>query len=274
MATAPAKRTARKSAKTAKPPTTAGGRGKARSTANPQPSPFQSAGPEHPDVRYTLTAICNTAQDIADGTINVDVVDGKTADEWHAICPVATLHGGRLTICNHEWHVAYPRCWICKTFGGGEIDLDPVRRCCQDREACADRANARLHDDPRFERYRQYAEMAALDENGEPKPKRERKPAADRPTSGRCQHCGEPTKGGKFVAGHDAKLKGDLMRLVNDHQDPEALAELMLRPSGWYKSERLKVDPGTQTQADEIVQKVETETYLAERSAERMGVPV
>lgn len=44
---------------------------------------------------------------------------------------------------------------------------------------------------------------------------------------GVCEHCGEPTKGGRFIPGHDAKLKGDLIR----EGTPEATAERVIR--GW-----------------------------------------
>jgi hypothetical protein len=54
------------------------------------------------------------------------------------------------------------------------------------------------------------------------------KPRAPRKAgSGFCEHCGEPTKGGRFIPGHDAKLKGELQR----EGTPEAIAEKVIR--GW-----------------------------------------
>jgi hypothetical protein len=44
-------------------------------------------------------------------------------------------------------------------------------------------------------------------------------------TGGRCEHCGEPTKGGRFIPGHDAKLKGELVR----EGTIEAWAEQIIR---------------------------------------------
>lgn len=54
---------------------------------------------------------------------------------------------------------------------------------------------------------------------------------------GRCEHCGAPCRG-RFLPGHDAKLKGELVRRGR-RNDPYALAELHLR--GWR---RLHESPG------------------------------
>lgn len=51
--------------------------------------------------------------------------------------------------------------------------------------------------------------------------------AARRAGGGHCHHCGEATRGGRFVPGHDAKLKGDLIREATT----EAEAERITR--GW-----------------------------------------
>lgn len=55
------------------------------------------------------------------------------------------------------------------------------------------------------------------------KPKRTTKPG-----TGRCHHCGQPTKGGKFIPGHDAKLKAELQKDFA----PESFVEARMR--GWY----------------------------------------
>ena len=69
-----------------------------------------------------------------------------------------------------------------------------------------------------------------MDEDGNPVKIKSRGPA--KPTEGKCEHCGEPTKGGRFVAGHDAKLKGDLLRAAQQG-DIEAYTEMLQR--GWSK---------------------------------------
>lgn len=241
----------------------------AKSRKKPSPkaevphSPFKSPG--DPNVRLTLTGMCSTAQDLEEdpssATSQAVANGGTSVEEWHRLCPIGTLHGGNLLLCNHEWHEHNPRCWICK---GATDDLDPFRRNCVDVEACAERSHARLTDDPRFERYRQYHEVAKIEQGLAPK---ERKPTADRPTSGRCEHCGEPTKGGKFVVGHDAKLKGILLKdgLEGSH---EAVAELMARGPAWFKKPE-RFDPGVVRQADELIQSIPTHEFLAQRVAQR-----
>lgn len=97
--------------------------------------------------------------------------------------------------------------------------------------------------------------------SGEPRTKRV---AQDRPTSGLCEHCGEPTKGGKFVAGHDAKLKGDLIR-AGAEGDVDAVVEAMFR--NWYKPGRY---PDLETEAFAVVQAHKTDEWLAARVAARL----
>jgi hypothetical protein len=249
-----------------KSPTTARGK---ESAAPPAPvdtadsaSPFITSG--DPKVRYCLTPICDTAQGIEDGTVTAT---DRSAEAWHMLCPVATYHAGYLTICNHEWHHANPRCWICKGrhVEGTSTQLDPERRCCLDAEACALRAKTRTESDPRFERYQQYREQAAKVERADERRAEPRAPRVERPTEGTCDHCGAPTKGGHFVAGHDAKLKSELAALAREG-DVEALAELMLRPTGWLKIDRIKPSAAQMKAADQIVQTVPTETFLVSRS--------
>lgn len=55
-----------------------------------------------------------------------------------------------------------------------------------------------------------------------------------RPPRGRCEHCGIPCRS-RFAVGHDAKLKGELIRRGKAN-DPFALAELHLR--GWRRIEQ------------------------------------
>lgn len=96
----------------------------------------------------------------------------------------------------------------------------------------------------------------------------EKRARAKRPIEGRCQHCGEPTKGGLFAAGHDAKLKGELIRagLEGDH---EAVAEMMARGPAWFKKPE-RFDPNVVRRADEIIQSTPTHEFLARRVAQRL----
>ena len=262
----PAKRTARKSKITKKETTR-------KTTAA---SPFRSPdATEVRSVRYTLSAFCHNAEDVEEGLINGD------ADAFRRACPIATHmaaytrqeQNGRwvdypevLTICAADWHEHHPTCWICRST---DVELDPLRRQCVDGAACADRAQARLESDPRWEKWRQFRQDAedriAIEEARTPKIRKPRQPGQERPTSGRCEHCGEPTKGGRFVAGHDAKLKGDLIR-AGAEGDVAAVAEAMAR--NWYKPGRY---PDLEEAAFAMVQATETETLIKERTAERLG---
>lgn len=228
-----------------------------------------ASGPRPPGVFTTLTAFCSNAEDAEAGILNGD------PEVLHQACPIGThqaaytrLDGNgkathfpaRLTLCSSDWHQRHPRCWICKAAG---TDLDPGTGQCVEGEACAERAHIRLTTDPRFERYRQYHEAAEALTADRPKP--ERRPTEGRPTEGRCEHCGEPTKGGRFVAGHDAKLKGDLIR-AGKEGDVEAVAEAMFR--NWYKPGRY---PDLEDAAHAIVQEHKTDVWLAARVADRLG---
>lgn len=89
-----------------------------------------------------------------------------------------------------------------------------------------------------------------------------------RPSSGACEHCGLPTKGGRFTPGHDAKLKGDLGRAAQD-TDPKvripALAESALRAAD---SSKWAIEP-LDEDAAEVDKLVLQEGFLASRNAAR-----
>jgi hypothetical protein len=258
---APAKKTARK---TTKPPTTAGKRGQS------VPTGAAPAEPRPAWVNTTLSQFCSNAEDIefAGG-------DLEQAGAFHRLCPIAThqasfiRHGNngqepkvipeRLTVCISDWHERHPACYVCKT---EDAELHTTHPQCVDVEACAERAKIRQDAHPGWDRYRQYHEAAKAAETETP---RERRPSATRPTSGRCEHCGEPTKGGRFVAGHDAKLKGDLIR-AGGAGDVEAVVEAMFR--SWYKQGRY---PELEAEAFAIVQANNTDEWLAQRVANRLG---
>lgn len=87
-----------------------------------------------------------------------------------------------------------------------------------------------------------------------------------KPTSGRCEHCGDPTKGGRFVAGHDAKLKG-LLKKQAELGQLDAIVELLARdwPTG-----SLKVDLDTMAEATAKLDRVGAD-WIKERSEARYG---
>lgn len=67
--------------------------------------------------------------------------------------------------------------------------------------------------------------------------KKRAKKADNAGKTGKCEHCGAPT-GGRFAVGHDAKLKGELLKAARDG-DAEAAAEMVYRTWwDWTKAER------------------------------------
>lgn len=180
--------------------------------------------------------------------------------------PPITLQQVVCTYCRHNQHQQCPgairipaterviickccvpesgMCTTCGSRGVGEID--PITWYCLDRYACSARVQQRCEQSPLYQmlqdarldgaakRRRQRLEIAriqtelptdeidsfALRGNGRP-----RGPA--RPKSGACLCCGEPTKGGKFRPGHDAKYKGKLQRaaLAGDQSAVTTLTE-------------------------------------------------
>lgn len=185
-------------------------------------------------------------------------------------------------VCSCPCHERQPlQCLEC---GSENSELDDLGQCV-DRQGCHDMAILRRDNHPKWQQYAKIrqvaaeAEAQARAERGDPdrpsKPKRERGPA--RPTSGTCHHCGAPTKGGKFVAGHDAKLKGELVREGTIDAAIETLCRdwpiktfnAKAHESGTV-GERTKRLAKAQAKFDKM-SGVECEAFLAERNATRSG---
>ena len=166
----------------------------------------------------------------------------------HGSCPGAVRNARparklvKCYCCERE-----PYCIDCKSAD----DVNTETWSCLDQAACALRVRARLEMNPlhrqlqecrtesaeKARRIRLQAEAirAGLsldpdeidDEFDRPL---EKKPRTPRPSVGACECCGEPTKGGKFLPGHDAKMKSRL-RAAAKQGDLGAQAELEQR--GW-----------------------------------------
>lgn len=121
----------------------------------------------------------------------------------------------KILTCPCPHHEGQPLiCLDCGTPGQpGEIH--ETTRVCLDRAECEAQRQAKVEADPMIRQIRQAQEHAAerREEAGIPtKPVRVRAATPERPTTGTCHCCGEATKGGLFVAGHDARLKGVLKK--------------------------------------------------------------
>lgn len=221
-----------------------------------------------PETRTTRLGSCKTA-----GMIEAGQVGSTTpVADWHAQCRGGHINErGRVTLCDCPCHEGQHACIEC---GEGRTELDPDRRCV-DREGCLERFRETLANHPRHQAWAKIRE-AADREKAEKRAEEEGQVAAGtrRPRNGKtpqpCQHCGEMTKGGLFVMGHDAKLKGILMRAGADG-DVVSIVELKLR--GWFPTAGRGADrytAGDVRAADELIQEVKTEDFLAERVAIRL----
>jgi hypothetical protein len=171
----------------------------------------------------------------------------RDASGVHTNCPGAVANGdGQIIICPCKC-----KGLICRECRGTE-NIDPTTWLCIDRDACrlatqARRAAARaangytLPDVP--VQSRKFAGGATEPRGRAVEGSRPRK-AKDgydpKPFGSRC-HCGCKglTKGGRFLPGHDAKLKSILSDQVRTHKDRArrivARAEQLARGTAWSK---------------------------------------
>lgn len=143
--------------------------------------------------------------------------DEATATAHHNRCAGVYSHpGGALYACPCPRHDGENRCRLClHTFGSDITGYDIASRRCEDHDACSRRRTGRSRDDTPAVRMAREASRAG------------RRPGRD------CEcGCGGQTRGGRFQPGHDAKLKGSLLRRAAGG-DTAATEELRRR--GWEK---------------------------------------
>ena len=183
----------------------------------------------------------------------------------HRSCPRATRHNGKLWLCRcaegeGEHHGLY--CLECKHDRPDEVSEQTW--ACLDRYACEARRQARNERNPlwrmvhrskvhgdlvrKAKRLEMENMLAGIDVTQDAaidrlhsildgiaatkKTTRVRKPSPPKPTTGKCECCGEPTKGGRFLPGHDARLAS---RLVQQALGGDAAALEELRTRNWTK---------------------------------------
>lgn len=141
------------------------------------------------------------------------------------LCPGGVRNGdGTIVLCgctkDHGCNAGKLRCTQCNERHEG-VGTDWR---CIDQNECEARIQAKLAKNPtiqQIERAREAAKQrqaVSAPRSAASVSETPRKPS--RPSSGQCLCCGEPTKGGKFLPGHDSKY---LNRLV-EQADDEALA--------------------------------------------------
>lgn len=125
----------------------------------------------------------------------------------HDRCPGGVEHrGGLIWKCGCAEHPPVLRCVDCGNTNPQEVDSQRYR--CLDKQDCKDRATHRTDNNPVVVKIREIKQMSETETTEKPA----RQPRA--PKVGYCVHCNEPTKGGKFVAGHDARWISELVKAV------------------------------------------------------------
>jgi hypothetical protein len=165
-------------------------------------------------------------------------------------------------LCEEPGHPDFPYCTVCKCVDEGEVN--PELWSCFDPHACAARVELRRRNDPVWQKIQRAKSHAALkrraqrldqqplliglaadqDEaidrmhdflDGLSDARKERgrtAPKKPKPRTGECECCGEPTRGGRFLPGHDAKLVSTLLERIRSGDDA-AYAEMERR--NWIK---------------------------------------
>lgn len=125
---------------------------------------------------------------------------GFCATGAHNHCPSGVWSNDKVYLCPCGCDRSQQRkCLDCNT---RDQDLiDPTTWRCFDRDSCQTEIEARLANNPVIQQIRSIRESARERTVAE---RQTARASSGRPTSGSCLHCGEPTKGGKFLPGHDA----------------------------------------------------------------------
>lgn len=142
--------------------------------------------------------------------------DETTAVANHNRCAgVYPRPGGGLYVCPCPRHTAEVRCRYClHDFDSAGEGYDFAARRCEDHDACNRRAGKIRADEPEVVMAREASRAG-------------KRPGRD------CEcGCGGQTRGGRFQPGHDAKLKGSLLRRA---AGGETAAQEELRRRGWEK---------------------------------------
>lgn len=188
------------------------------------------------------------------------------AQGHHRSCPRATRYNGELWLCQcnagaDQHHGHY--CLACKHTEPGDLQdwscID-VNACIARRQQRNDRnpiwrmiQAARVHGalERKAKQLGQEALLAGINPYDEEaiermaeitdtlnhlvrdaSPKKPRKASTPKPSVGKCECCGDPTKGGRFLPGHDARLGS---RLVQQVAEGSLAAYNELAERNWLK---------------------------------------
>lgn len=138
---------------------------------------------------------------------------GFCSSDHHDKCPGGVLNGDGVTVvvCDCTAHPKVLRCLDCglRTLMDGDGPVNPETWTCFDIEACQH---------TREKHRREINERlfgAAMDlQQARTAPKAPSAPKTPRKAAGTCLHCGEPTKGGLFLPGHDSAFLSETVKEI------------------------------------------------------------
>lgn len=142
----------------------------------------------------------------------------------HMHCPRAIRNGAnakyKLITCDCEFDPdvcgsGKLRCTYCKS--EAQEDIDPGDWRCFDRNGCEARIQARLDSNPLYQQIIETRSRAMAKVANEKAEKAATAKKTATPKVGSCLHCGEATKGGKFLPGHDAAYVSTLVKASIDN---------------------------------------------------------
>lgn len=130
----------------------------------------------------------------------------------HDLCPGGVLNGDRktLVLCACTEHPQVIRCLECGHTGS---DVSDITWHCEDPDACDGRKQKWAMDNIRT----LYGDPDSPEgARTRPKSQQVKEKAPRAPRGGVCLHCQEPTKGGLFLPGHDAKYLAQTVQMIRD----------------------------------------------------------
>lgn len=151
------------------------------------------------------------------------------APVYHSKCKGAYPWGANrsLLLCACPAHEGELRCHLCDHRHTDPADYDEYQRQCADLTACA----GRLEHAEQVSASSPLRQMIAELKTAATTPAPTRTRAGKAPRDCECG-CGGMTRGGRFIPGHDAKLKSVLLRRA---ADGDTAARDDLRRRGWER---------------------------------------
>ncbi|QBZ73224.1 hypothetical protein SEA_THERESITA_35 [Microbacterium phage Theresita] len=130
----------------------------------------------------------------------------------HDLCPGGVLNGNQteVVLCACPCDTPKLRCLTCNA----REDINPDTWNCNDIDACTQRVQRRREEALR--------DLYPGDPSGESRKAREvketRTTAPRAPKEGKCLCCGEATKGGLFLPGHDSRYLSAAVTEINEYR--------------------------------------------------------